>query len=66
MPLVQQMVSAFGLVCAVTRSRAATDAIPLPKPKPRVMREHIVVSSIHSRKITCRQRSAVRRGEDAL
>jgi len=45
---------------------SAADPIPLPKPKPRAVREHIVVSSIHSREIAQAQRSGVRHGEDAL
>ena len=60
------MVAAFGLVCAVTRSRAAGNAVLLPKPKPRAVREHLVVPSIDSPEVTRGQRSGVRQGEDAL
>ncbi len=46
--------------------RSATDAIPLPQPKPRAVREHFVVPSIRSRKVGWAKRSSVGRGEDAL
>src|SRR6202022_701732 len=36
------------------------------KPKPRAMRVHVVVPSIHSREVSRAQRSGVRHGEDAL
>ena len=39
---------------------------PLPKAKPRTLREHIVVPSIRSRKIARAQPSNVRHREDAL
>jgi hypothetical protein len=45
---------------------SATEAIPLPKAKPRTLREHFVVPSIRSRKIAWAQRSNVRHREDAL
>jgi hypothetical protein len=60
------MVAVFGLVCAVTRSRAAGNAVLLPKPKPRAVREHLVMPSIHSPEVTRAQRSGVRHGEDAF
>jgi len=66
MPIVQPLVAAFGLVCTVTRSRAAANAVPLPNPKPRAVREHLVVPSIHSPEVARAQRSGVRHGEDAL
>jgi hypothetical protein len=47
-------------------SRAAANAVPLPKPKPRAVREHLVVPSIHSREVASAQRSGVRRCEDVL
>ena len=45
---------------------SAAEAIPLPKAKPRTLREHFVVPSIRSRKIARAQRSNVRHREDAL
>jgi hypothetical protein len=45
---------------------SAAEAIPLPKAKPRTLREHFVVSSIRSRKIARAQWSNVRHREDAL
>jgi hypothetical protein len=38
----------------------------LPQPKPRAVREHLIVPPIGSREIARAQRSGVRRGEDAL
>ena len=35
------------------RLRSAADAIPLPKPKPRTVREHFVVPSIRRRDVAC-------------
>jgi hypothetical protein len=45
---------------------AAAEAIPLPKTKPRALREDFVVPSICSREVARAQRSIVRRCEDAL
>jgi hypothetical protein len=53
-------------VCMVTGSRAAANPILLPKPKPRAMREHVVVPSIRGRDVACAQRSGVRYRVDAL
>jgi hypothetical protein len=53
------------MVC-VTGSRAAANPILLPKPKPRTMREHVVVPSIRSRDVACVQRSGIRHRVDAL
>jgi hypothetical protein len=50
---------AFGLA-------AATNPVPLPEPKPRAVREHIVVPAIRSREIAQAQRSGVRHREDSL
>ena len=47
-------------------SLAAANSVLLPKPKPRAMRVHFVVPSIHSREVTRAHRSGVRDGEDAL
>jgi hypothetical protein len=47
-------------------SRAATNPIPLPEPKPRAVREQIVVTAIRSREITQAHRSSVRHCEDAF
>jgi hypothetical protein len=47
-------------------SGTAADAVPMPKAKPRAMRVHLVVPSIHSREVTRAQRSGVRHGKDAL
>ena len=44
----------------------AANPISLPEPKPRAMREQIVVTAIRSREITQAQRSSVRHCEDAL
>src|SRR5689334_13698889 len=38
---------------------AATDAVPLPEPKPGAMRKLLVVATIRSREIVCVQRSVV-------
>gem|GEM_PF-5137849 len=48
------------------RLASAAEAIPLPKAKPRTLREHFVVPSIRSRKIARAQRSNVRHRKDAL
>jgi pimeloyl-ACP methyl ester carboxylesterase len=48
------------------RLGAATDAIPLPEPKPRAVREHIVVPSICCRDVACAGWSNVRRFEHFL
>jgi hypothetical protein len=48
------------------RLHSATDAIPLPKPKPRAMREHFVVSSIRSRDVACAEWPNIRRFEHFL
>ena len=48
------------------RPRATTDAIPLPQPKPRAMREHFVVSSIRRREVARAQRPRVWLREDSL
>jgi hypothetical protein len=45
---------------------SATEAIPLPKPKLRAVREHFVVSSIRSREVARAQRSRVLCSKDAL
>src|SRR3984885_6279813 len=45
---------------------SAAEAIPLPKMKPRALREDFVVPSIRSREVARAQRSIVRRCEDAL
>ena len=45
---------------------SATDPIPLPKAKPRTMREHFVVPSIRSREVAWAQRSVVRHSEDTF
>lgn len=50
----------------VKRSRAAANPVPLPKLKPRAMRELLVVPAIRSREIAWAHRSAVRNREDAL
>jgi hypothetical protein len=44
----------------------ATDAIPLPKPEPRAVREHFAVPSIRSREIVSAHRSGVRHRKGAL
>ena len=54
------------LVCRLTRSRAAADAIPPPEPKPRTMREILIVASIRSREVARAQWSVIRRCEDPL
>ena len=43
-----------------------TNAIPLPKPKPRAVREHFVVPSIGSRDVACAEWPNVRRFEHFL
>jgi hypothetical protein len=45
---------------------SATDAVPLPKPKPRAVGLLLIVSPIRSREIACAQRSRVGHHEDAL
>ena len=45
---------------------SAANPVPLPKAKPRAMREHFVVSSIRRRKIARVQRSGVRHRESSL
>ena len=45
---------------------SAAEAVPLPKTKPRALREDFVVPSIRSREVARAQRSIVRRCEDAL
>ena len=45
---------------------STAEAIPLPKTKPRALREDFVVPSIRSREVARAQRSIVRRCEDAL
>src|ERR1017187_2473873 len=49
-----------------TCSRTATDAIPLPEPKPRAVREHFVVPSVGSRDVACAERPNIRRFEHFL
>ena len=44
----------------------ATHAISLVQPKPRAVRELLIVPSIGSREIACTQRSGIRHREDAL
>jgi hypothetical protein len=39
---------------------SATDAIPLPKPKPRAVREHFVVPSIRRSDVACAERPNIR------
>ena len=46
--------------------RSAANPVPLPQPKPRAMRERIVVPSIGSGEVTRAQRSRVGHREDAL
>jgi hypothetical protein len=65
-PFVLPLVTAFGLVCSVTCSRAAANAVLLPEPKPRALREHLVVPSIHTVEVARAQRSGVRHGKEAL
>ena len=48
------------------RFRSATDAIPLPEPEPRAMREHFVVPSIGSRDVACAEWPNIRRFEHFL
>jgi hypothetical protein len=48
------------------RLGSATDAVPLPKTKPRAMREHLVVPSVRSLKVARTQRSSIRRFEHFL
>jgi hypothetical protein len=45
---------------------SATDAIPLPEPKPRAVCELVIMPSIRSSEIACAQRSRVGHREDAL
>jgi hypothetical protein len=49
-----------------SRLGSTTDPIPLPYPKPRAVREHLVVPSIGSRDVACAERSNVRRFEHFL
>jgi len=65
-PLVRPLVATLRMVCAVMYSRAAANAVPLPKPKPGAMREHLVVSPIRSREVARGHRSGVRHGQDAF
>jgi hypothetical protein len=46
--------------------RSATDPKILPKPKPRAMGEHFVVSSICSRDVACAEWPYIRRFEHFL
>src|SRR6267154_6537794 len=46
--------------------RSATDAIPLPKAKPRTMRKHFVVPSIGCRDVACAEWPNIRRCEHFL
>jgi hypothetical protein len=48
------------------RLSSATDAIPLPNPKPRAMREHFVVPSIGSREVAWAEWPNIRRFEHFL
>ena len=64
--LVYALVATLRMVCAVTLSGAAANPVLLPKPKPRAVRQHLVVSSIRSREVVRAQRSDVRHREDAL
>src|SRR5690348_8084463 len=57
-----QNFTSFGGMCG-DASLAATDAILLPKPKPRAVGEHLVVPSIRSRDVARGQRPRVRYGE---
>ena len=45
---------------------SATDAIPLPKPKPRAVREHFVVPSIRRSDVACAEWPDIRRFEHFL
>jgi hypothetical protein len=45
---------------------SATDAIPLPKPKPRAVREHFIVPSIRRRDVACAEWPTIRRFEHFL
>lgn len=45
---------------------SAADAVPLPQPEPRAMREHFVMPSICSGEVTWAQRSKVWHREDSL
>jgi hypothetical protein len=49
-----------------SRVGSATDAISLPKPKPRAMREHFVVSSIRRTDVACAEWPNIRRFEHFL
>ena len=60
-----------GLGLPVPRSEhrglgATTNSVALPKPKPRAMREHLVVSAIGGREIAQAHRSRIPHREDAL
>ena len=46
--------------------RSAADAIPLPKAKPRALREHFVVPAIRSRDVACAEWPDIRRFEHFL
>jgi hypothetical protein len=48
------------------RLRSAANAVSLPKPEPRAIRELIVVPPIYGREVACAERSGVRHGKDAL
>jgi len=65
-PLVRPLVATLRMVCAVTLSRAAANAVLLPKAKPRAMCEHFVVPPIRTREVARTQRSSVWHCEDAL
>ena len=54
------------MVDTVTRSLAAANPILLPKPKPRTMREQVVVPSIRGRDVARAQRPGIRCRVDAL
>ena len=45
---------------------SATNAIPPPQPKPRTMREHLIVPSIGSRDVACAEWPNIRRFEHFL
>ena len=53
MSLLQPMVAAFGLVCAVMRSPAAANPVLLPKPKPRATGLALIMPPIRSREVAC-------------
>jgi hypothetical protein len=48
------------------RLGSATDAIPLPEPKPRTVCVLLIMPLIRSREVTCAHRSCVRHCEDVL